>query len=230
MTTTASTASQSEFDARVAEFHQTIDGLFDAMRLAASENRQAAYYDLKARCKELRNELHAAQTTGRFADGVSRAPAVETLRLNTGELQVGDIVLNYGMRIRINSIRQLGEPGHIFWACDGTVENLDEVREAQVVPMSWLCTQKFVEGQGWVTDRRDNWNVQGNTLATWTVERRAADRETNSQAIVWQWLTATMSDRAAKQLIATAVAKGEAADRCNHVTYHDGIFSFRTTA
>ena len=50
--------------------------------------------------------------------------------------------------------------------------------------------------------------------------------ETNSHHIAWQRLTRTMSEHAAKQLLATAVAKGEAADRCNRITYStdEGIF------
>jgi hypothetical protein len=53
-----------------------------------------------------------------------------------------------------------------------------------------------------------------------------AERETNSYHIAWQWLASTTSDRAARQLLATAVAKGESADRCNRITYSasDGIF------
>jgi hypothetical protein len=98
----------------------------------------------------------------------------ETARVHTGELRVGDIVLSYGMRIRIDAIREHrdeGSHGGVFWSSSGTVINLDEVREARFVPMSWLCTETWVEGEAWTTDRRDFWNVQGNDLATWTVER-----------------------------------------------------------
>jgi hypothetical protein len=162
----------SEFDARVAEFQQTIASKYDAMRLAANENRGAAYEEIKAQVRELRTELHEALESGRFADGVCR----ETVRVHTGELRVGDIVLSYGMRIRINEIREHQDEsthGGKFWSTDGTVTNLDEVREARIVPMSWLCTEKWTDGEGWVTDRRDHWNVQGNDLASWTVEPAA---------------------------------------------------------
>lgn len=36
--------------------------------------------------------------------------------------------------------------------------------------MSFLRTEKWVEGQGWTTDPDDSWTVQGNDLARWTVE------------------------------------------------------------
>jgi hypothetical protein len=91
----------------------------------------------------------------------------------TGELQVGDIVRCHGMRVRINSIKRHEDPNTYegqFWSTDGSVLNLDEVRAAGIVPMGWLETETYVEGQGWVTDRNDYWNVQGNNLATWAVE------------------------------------------------------------
>jgi hypothetical protein len=96
-----------------------------------------------------------------------------TKTVKTGEIKVGDIVLAYGMRVRIDAIKRHEDPSSYegqFWSTDGTVLNLDEVREAQIVPMSWLTTEKWVEGRGWTVDRRDFWNVQGNDLATWAVE------------------------------------------------------------
>jgi hypothetical protein len=162
----------SEFDARIAEHQQAIAAKYDAMRLAASENRGADYERIKRDVRELRQALYSAQETGRWADGVSRENA--HVRVHTGELQVGDVVLTYGMRVRIDAIQEHkdeGTHGGVFWSSDGTVTNLDEVKAAGVVPPSWLCTEKFVEGQGWTTDRNDRWNVQGNDLATWTVVR-----------------------------------------------------------
>jgi hypothetical protein len=97
----------------------------------------------------------------------------QTRTVKTSELKVGDIVRNYGMRIRINAITEHKDEkshGGVFWSSDGQVLNLDEVREAGIVPMSWLRTERFVDGEGWVTDRVDFWNVQGNDLATWQVE------------------------------------------------------------
>lgn len=104
--------------------------------------------------------------------------------VKTGDIQVGDTVLTHGMRVRIDETRTFGCEGHghlsstspccIVHAHIGTVLNLDEVHEAGVVPMSFLRTEKWEDGKGWVTDRTDRWVVQGNHLATWTVEREEA--------------------------------------------------------
>lgn len=122
----------------------------------------------------------------------------------TQDLQAGDIVLAYGMRVRLDTLHSR-HGGHYFsrdgvtegkcsggsvpeiddkaccviYSWSGTVLNLDEVRDEGVVPVSWLRTEKYVEseaygpgtGAGWATDRNDQWTVQGNFRATWTVER-----------------------------------------------------------
>jgi hypothetical protein len=49
--------------------------------------------------------------------------------------------------------------------------NVEEVREAGFVPMSFLQTHKWDESaRRWTVDREDQWVVQGNRFATWTVE------------------------------------------------------------
>lgn len=91
----------------------------------------------------------------------------------SSELKPGDIVVNYGMRIRIDAVREVEDEssyGGRYYSCPGTVLNLADVAEMEIVPLGWLRTQKFVEGTGWVTDRTDYWTVQGNDLATWGVE------------------------------------------------------------
>lgn len=89
---------------------------------------------------------------------------------NTPELKVGDVVQEWGMRVRLDD----GGParGHHLrdvYHFSGTVLNLDEVLKVGFVPPSFLCTSKW-DGSRWVTDRRDHWIVQGNELATWAVE------------------------------------------------------------
>lgn len=117
----------------------------------------------------------------------------------TQDLQAGDVVLCYGMRVRLDTLRTR-HGGHYFsrdgvtegkcsggdvpelddnacvvvYSWSGTVLNLAEVRAEDVVPMSWLRTEKWVSG--WVTDRNDQWTVQGNFRATWTVERHGKAR------------------------------------------------------
>lgn len=83
---------------------------------------------------------------------------------NTFELVTGDIVLNAGMIIKLGEKHEVANHdgrGSVVWF-DGTVTNLEQVREDGLVPMSWLC-----DGEG----RNDQWTVQGNELAAWVVER-----------------------------------------------------------
>jgi hypothetical protein len=97
----------------------------------------------------------------------------QTGTVKTSEIHVGDIVREHGMRVRIDSIKYHAAQAPRLLpvcACRGTVLNLDEVLDAKIVPASFLTTEKWVEGEGWVTDRRDAWTVQGNDLATWSVE------------------------------------------------------------
>jgi len=104
----------------------------------------------------------------------------------TQKLRAGDIVLSHGMRVRLDTLRT-HHGGHYFspdgktegtchqgygpagtesccviYAWSGTVTNLEEVREARIVPVGWLRTDD---------GRTDQWTVQGNYLATWRVER-----------------------------------------------------------
>jgi hypothetical protein len=63
----------------------------------------------------------------------------------------------------------------LAWACYGTVLNLAEVREAGIVPWSFLFdAERDSKGPG--HGREDFWNVQGNNLAYWAVERTTEDQ------------------------------------------------------
>lgn len=99
---------------------------------------------------------------------------METRTVKSSEIQVGDVVREHGMRVRIDEIHTYPSGRESYptvYACQGTVLNLDEVREAGIVPMSFLCTDyRWVAGEGHVPARRDHWNVQGNDLARWLVE------------------------------------------------------------
>ncbi|MCX4677684.1 hypothetical protein OG413_20645 [Streptomyces sp. NBC_01433] len=92
---------------------------------------------------------------------------------NTSELAAGDIVRTLGMRVRLDSglSRKLpGLTGRTAYVWTGTVLNLDEVRAGGPVPASFLRTRKYQPGEGWVTDRYDVWEVQGNERTEWFVE------------------------------------------------------------
>lgn len=97
------------------------------------------------------------------------ASPTRTVRIST--IKVGDVVHTWGMRCRVDEITRYEEDSDLpVYVCHTTVLNLDEVRAAQVVPMSWLNRDHWVEGQGWTVYRRDSWNVQSNDLAAWQVE------------------------------------------------------------
>lgn len=98
------------------------------------------------------------------------------LALNTTELRQGDIVVTHGMRVLLET-EPLVFPngrGSETYQFGGRVVNLDEVRAAGAVPMSFLRTHKWTPGTGWTVDREDVWPIQGNELAHWSVDRPAS--------------------------------------------------------
>ena len=99
----------------------------------------------------------------------------DTKSIPTGDIKVGDVVLTHGMRVRIDEIKTYpgGEHGTVY-TCPGTVLNLDEVREARIVPRSFLYNAARDSSKDAPGAREDYWVVQGNNLARWTVEVRAS--------------------------------------------------------
>jgi hypothetical protein len=110
------------------------------------------------------------------------------LHLMTGEIQPGDVVLEHGMRVRIDEIHPYHPGGRgcvssieprltacgLAWACHGTVLNVPEVIEGGIVPRSFMYDhERDCKGPG--HGREDFWNVQGNNLARWAVERTTED-------------------------------------------------------
>jgi hypothetical protein len=107
------------------------------------------------------------------------SPPPETLeRVPTPQLRLGDIVLSYGMRILLDTPAKIWHSSH---GCDhgpdimthekcrlayswlGTVTNPSEVEAGGSVPLGWMHYDTY--------PGEHRWNVQGNDLATWTVER-----------------------------------------------------------
>ncbi|MFD3514827.1 hypothetical protein [Streptomyces sp. NPDC058657] len=97
--------------------------------------------------------------------------AQPTVIKDSSELVPGDIVLTYGMRVRLDEGTSRESNGELTYSWSGTVLNLDEVRDADVVPMSYLRTWKWAGG--WVIDREDARVIQGNRFANWLVENPA---------------------------------------------------------
>lgn len=86
------------------------------------------------------------------------------MKLNTHELQAGDVVITHGMRVQLNGTPTVWWPtgprdpqaGQTVSWTDTTVLNRDEVEAGNYVPMGFIA---------------NGWTVQGNRLARWTVER-----------------------------------------------------------
>ncbi|WBP87018.1 hypothetical protein [Kitasatospora cathayae] len=92
--------------------------------------------------------------------------------MSTDQLRKGDVVITHGMRVLLEEEPRVYPKGdRTVYAFDGRVANLEEVKAHGHVPLDYLRTHKWVDGQGWVTDREDMWQIQGNELARWTVER-----------------------------------------------------------
>lgn len=77
--------------------------------------------------------------------------------LPTPELSVGDVVITWGMRVRIDAITTY-EDG--VTSAAGTVLNVETVDKDDLVPRSWRGPNG------------DKWNIQGNALAYWRVVTR----------------------------------------------------------
>lgn len=88
----------------------------------------------------------------------------EIMTLKSSELRKGDIVLEYGMHVRLDTALRTYTEDVFAW--DGTVVNLAEVLADGFVPPSFL--REWRNGQLFRTNR---WVVQGNDLATWRVQR-----------------------------------------------------------
>lgn len=105
-----------------------------------------------------------------------------TTSVTSDQLVPGDIVLEAGMRIRVDEVRAYhpaGSAGERGWSCPGTVLNVDEVLAAGTIPESMLHVYGYTDGKGFTVQRRDGWTIQGTALAVWIVElpRPAATME-----------------------------------------------------
>jgi hypothetical protein len=102
---------------------------------------------------------------------------IETLHnVATPDLQLGDIVLAYGMRILLDTPAEtFPNPNRetICYSWLGTVLNADEAVTVHRIPRSFLSTDIWVDGTGWTRVQDNRWNVQGNHFARWSVERSA---------------------------------------------------------
>lgn len=114
---------------------------------------------------------HAPSARWSACEHCKARPATENV--NTSELRRGDVVLAYGMRVRVDEIHPYVPVGAetLSWSCSGTVLNLADVLAAKIVPPSFLQSYKYDEDlPGFTVDRDDAWTVQGSTLARWDVE------------------------------------------------------------
>lgn len=98
---------------------------------------------------------------------------------NTTELEVGDVVLNYGMRILLdtpaNIYRHGEDQADTVYSWPGLVLNADELCDKESESYD-AYIYKHIRGIWWEDrvprPRRDQWEVTGNYLATWHVEEK----------------------------------------------------------
>ncbi|MFG1602865.1 hypothetical protein [Actinoplanes sp. NPDC049265] len=100
------------------------------------------------------------------------------LHLNTHQLQIGDTVHLFGMRIHLTREPIITQRERTVYVWIGDVLNPHEVIAADLVPKGFLGEDVWVEGRGWVWKQTNRWEVQGNDLALWAVER-PIEAETN---------------------------------------------------
>lgn len=88
-------------------------------------------------------------------------------RKTTDQLQVGDVIRNYSMRLRVVEPIQETGTANEYGPCYRTPAvciNMDEVRADAERMGDWFIPN-HMEGPD-----RDVWSIQGNRLATWSVE------------------------------------------------------------
>lgn len=108
----------------------------------------------------------------------------EHLYLTTPELKKGDIVLNSGMRILLdtpaNVYKHSDDPTDLVYAWPGLVLNADDLcdKGSEEYDAYIAC---HIRGTWWKDcvprPRKDQWTVQGNHLARWHVERGGETEE-----------------------------------------------------
>ena len=100
-----------------------------------------------------------------------------TTTVVTSEIRPDDIVFAHGMRVRIDSSREIEDAtsyGGRLHAHQGTVLNKDEAITKYDIPRSFLYNEiRHVHGPDAEGAREDTWTIQGNDLATWTIAREA---------------------------------------------------------
>jgi hypothetical protein len=115
---------------------------------------------------------HAPSARWSACEHCKAKPATEII--DTSQLRPGDIVVEHGMRIRVDQVNEYrpqgGSAAERAWSCPGTVLNVADVLAQHVIPASFLETYGYSEMEGWVVERRDAWTVQGNDRARWVVE------------------------------------------------------------
>lgn len=104
---------------------------------------------------------------------------VEELFIGMFELQVGDVVLEYGMRVLLEGEPDVYKPG---WdlsgptrevrAWTGRILNLKEILKSGSIPPGYLAETKWVAGKGWTSEITGTWRVQGSENRRLLVERR----------------------------------------------------------
>lgn len=101
--------------------------------------------------------------------GTHEVEAVEVLDLDTTALRVGDIVCTHGMRVLIDTAPitydHEGASGGTVVSAVGVIINIDDV-DADV--MAYVRNANYNRP----ADQPHRWNVQGNHLAHWHIERK----------------------------------------------------------
>ena len=102
------------------------------------------------------------------------------LTMNTLDLRIGDVVMNHGMRIKLDrhpriwfSERRRGGAEEVR-TFPGLVLNPDEAITKHAIPRGWIYDSRGTwdyETSTWLPEIRPRWTVQGNRLATWYVDR-----------------------------------------------------------
>lgn len=103
------------------------------------------------------------------------------LRLPTSELRSGDVVHEFGMKIRVEGTPDVypskgpGSPMVHLWP-NCPVTNGEEVKAEGLVPLVYLYPGKWVGRDDWALDMKaqPTWSIQGSEHRLWFVEREVS--------------------------------------------------------
>lgn len=124
------------------------------------------------------------------------------IQVDTSQIHVGDLVLNYGMRIRIDEIKVIEDEtshGGYVYCCLGTVLNVQEAIETYDIPRSFMFDNaRFAHGRPPRPTRHPRQAKTSGPASSCSLRPPATRRTPSPRTckLVWTWDGSTSTLRA----------------------------------